>query len=64
MRKGLRVAGLDPHGWLILEYKGTQIRSQGDLHILDFPAHHAHGAAAPDARHWMRVVDEWVESQG
>jgi hypothetical protein len=64
MRKGLRVVGLDPDGWLLLEYRGSRIRSRDGLHILDLPAHHSHGAAAQDARHWMRVVDEWVEGRG
>jgi hypothetical protein len=61
MRKGLRVVGLDADGWLLLEYRGAQIRSQGGLHILAFPDHPSHGAAAQDARHWMSIIDDWHE---
>jgi hypothetical protein len=61
MRKGLRVIGIDADGWLLLEYRGAEIRSHGRMHVLNFPGHPSHGAAAQDARHLMVAVDAWHE---
>jgi hypothetical protein len=64
LRKGLRVVGIDPEGWLILDYRGARIRSRDGRHALDLPAHPSHGATAQDARHWMHVIDAWNDGEG